>query len=160
MSNPMRKQTAYARQPLTYSTGTTAGEQEISGATTAPSTSAHGFALAGTDSNAGDAQYAAPRYMDLIVELANDGASPDALQENFSIWFYFPDADTANKWRETGPFVASGIDKRGAKGADAGEDPAGNIYKIDVPQGATRAFVHFQTLTASITAHVLAYPDN
>lgn len=160
MSNPMRTTIAYARQALTYSTGTTPGEQEISSATTAPTLVSHGFALGGTDSNAGDAQYAAPRFMDLIVELSNDGASPDDLIENFSLWFYFPDADTANKWRETGPYQANGVNKRGAVGADASLDPAGNIYKIDVPASATRCFVHFASLTASIKAHILAYPDS
>jgi len=157
---PARTNIAHARQPLTYSTGTTPGEQEISSQTTAPTLATHGFELGGIDAGAGNLQYAAPRFIDLIVELENDGASPDDLVENFSIWFYFPDAATTNKWRETAAFQANGVNKRGAVGADAGLDPAGNIYKIDVPQAASRAFVHFATLTASIKVHVLAYPDS
>lgn len=160
MGSPIRRVHVYAGSPLTYVSGTTPGEQSISSSTTAPSLVTHGFSISGIDENAGDAQYAAPRFLDVIVELINNGASPDNIQENFSLWFYFPDASTTNKWRESGPFTCSGVNKRGAVGADASEDPASNIFKVDVPRGATRCFVHFPSLTASIKAVVLAYADN
>ncbi len=157
----MRDSTRYARDPLTYSSGVDPGEQLITASTTAPTLATHGFVIAGTVTEMGlTRRISAPRYLDILAELINGGASPDDEQLNFSLWFYMPDADSANKWRETAAFVVSGVNKRGAVGADASLDPAGNVYKIDVPRGASRAFVHIATLTTNVHLRVLAYGDS
>lgn len=158
MADPKRSKGLYARPPMTYSTGTTVGEQTIAAATTAPTVVTEGFVVAGVDENSGDAQYAAPSFLELLVELSGSASASAAI--NFSVWFWMPDAATANKWRESAPFVASGPDVRGAAGADADDTQAGNVYKVDCPQKATRGFIHVETLAANINVHVLAYPDN
>lgn len=155
-----RQRGQYAKAPLTYSTGTTPGEQEIDASTTAPTLVTDGFVLAGLDTSMGGSrQLAAPAMIDVLVELIDDGTDPADIVENFSLWFYFPDAGTANKWRETVPMTAAGVNKRGALGGDNGQIQ-GNVYKVDVPQGATRGFVHVPSLAAGVIFAVLVYPDN
>jgi len=152
---PPSRNSLYSQAPLTYSASTTPGEETIAAATTAPSLVTHGFVVAGVDGGAGSAQFRGPNLLSVCVELS--GASAAAAEVNFSLWFWLPHAATANKWRETAAFVAAGPDKRGAKGADAGVQN-GNVYEIPTPPGASRGFVHVQTLAANVNVHVLVVP--
>jgi hypothetical protein len=152
----------YKPIPLTYSSGTVRGEQEITSSTTAPTLDTHGFEIApdeisDDDGNTGKA-FHPPEFLDVIGELS--GTAADDTQLAVSIWFFFPDASTTNKWRESAPLVISGVNYRGAKGSNDKGVTQGNLYKVDCPAGATRAFVHVDTMPADVDLHVMVHPYN
>ena len=155
-----RRASQHKQSPLTYSTGTTPGEQEITASTTAPSTDSDGFPIADLDpdTDAADDYFHPPEFLDVVGELT--GTAEAAAVVAVSIWFYFPDAGTTNKWRESAPMYISGSDQRGSKGYNDSDVERGNCYKIDVPAGAIRAFLHAEDVPADVDVHILVHPYN
>jgi hypothetical protein len=152
-----RVASVYKPKPVTYSSGTTVGEQTIASSTTAPTTSGQGFELSELVPDLPTSQYYhPPEFLSIAGELT--GTAEANSQVAVSVWFYFPDAATTNKWRESAPIVISGSNFRGAKGLNDNAVTQGNLYLIDCPAGATRAFLHAEDVPADVDLHMLVHP--
>jgi len=160
MAGNRRRQNQWKPTALTYSSGTTPGEETIASSTTAPTTSGQGFEIAASDPKVGGiAQYYhPPEFLSIVGELT--GTAEANSQVAVSVWFYFPDAATTNKWRESAPIVISGSNYRGAKGLNDNSVTQGNLNLIDCPAGATRAFLHAEDVPANVDVHMLVHPYN